>query len=79
MMDHLYQFTCQMKLGQVFPCFFSGDLCFSFFMRLRKNNSLVSFIISQSHVKWEVFLIYFLLVMAESRLDGGDGQMGREL
>ncbi len=48
-------------------------------MRLRKNNSLVSFIISQSHVKWEVFLIYFLLVMAESRLDGGDGQMGREL
>ena len=24
-------------------------------MRLRRNNSLVSFIISQSHVKWEVF------------------------
>nr|DAL47523.1 MAG TPA_asm: hypothetical protein [Bacteriophage sp.] len=27
----------------------------AFFMRLRRNNSLVSFIISQSHVKWEVF------------------------
>ena len=28
-------------------------------MRLRRNNSLVSFIISQSHIKWEVFLYYF--------------------
>lgn len=28
-------------------------------MRLRRNNSLVSFIISQSHVKWEVFFNLF--------------------
>lgn len=55
-----------MKLGQVFPCFCSGDFFFRFldkdllsFWGLRKNSFIGDSIISHFPEKWEVFITNF--------------------